>query len=116
MKKLIAILTLFLAFSVTAVAQNKKSTTKQTVKISSQDEAQKDINALTAKVKISETLQKDLLTLMTMKHDATSDVTLTKEQKDAALKAYEHKLMSGLTEDQRKELLKYPDLVKQLTH
>lgn len=116
MKKLIALLTLFLAFSVTVVAQNKKSTTKQTVKISSQEAAQKDINALTAKVKISDNLQKDLLTLMTMKHDAISDATLTNEQKEAALKGYEHKLMSGLTEEQRKELFKYPDLVKQLTH
>lgn len=119
MKKLIAILILFFAFSMQAEAQNKKSTTKQskqTVQISSQQAAQNDITALAAKVKISETLQKDLTTLMTMKHDALSDATLTKEQKDAALKGYEHKLMSGLNQEQRNELAKYPDLLKQLTH
>jgi len=71
---------------------------------------------LSAKVTISETLKADLLTLMTMKHDALSDQTLTKEQKESAIKAYEHKLMSGLSKAQREQLLKYPDLVKKLTH
>lgn len=106
MKKLIAIVTLFLAFSINANAQAKK--------VSPEQAAQNDITALAAKVKIDATLQKDLLTLMTMKHNTLSDPNLTKEQKASAADAYEHKLMSGLNEAQRKELMKYPDLVKQL--
>ncbi len=110
MKKLIALVTLLLAFSINANAQAKK------VVVSSEQAAKNDITALTAKVKIDATLEKDLLTLMVMKHNTMSDPTLTKEQKENASKGYEHKLMSGLNEAQRKELMKYPDLVKQLAN
>jgi len=108
MKKIIAVVTMLLAFTINANAQDKK--------VSSKEAATNDIEALAAKVTISETLKADLLTLMTMKHDALSDQTLTKEQKASARKAYEHKLMSGLSKAQREQLLKNPDLVKKLTN
>ncbi len=108
MKKIIALATLLLAFTINVSAQEKK--------MSPQESAKNDITALAAKVKISETLQQDLITLMTMKYETMSDASLSAEKKEHALKAYEHKLMSGLTEEQRKELMKYPKLVKQLTH
>ena len=65
---------------------------------------------------MTETLKKDLLTLMVMKHDALSDATLTKEQKENASKSFEHKLMSGLSKEQREVLLKDPALMKKLSH
>mgnify|MGYP000880251933 CR=1 FL=1 len=108
MKKIIAVVTLLLAFTVSVNAQDKK--------VSSLDAAQKDIAALTAKINISETLAKDLTTLMVMKHDAKSDVTLTPAQKESALQAYERKLMSGLSKEQAEKLKKDPALLKQLTH
>jgi hypothetical protein len=108
MKKIIAVVTLLLAFTINANAQEKKVTNNQAAK--------NDITALASKVKISEILQADLVTLMTMKHDVLSDNTLTKEQKENALKSFEHKLMSGLSPEQRTELAKYPALMKQLTH
>lgn len=108
MKKIIALATLLLAFTVNVNAQEKK--------MSPQESAKNDITALAAKVKMSETLQQDLITLMTMKHETMSDASISNEKKEHARKSYEHKLMSGLTPDQRTELMKYPELVKQLTH
>lgn len=108
MKKVIALVTLLLAFTINVNAQEKK--------MSAQESAKNDIMALAAKVKISESLQKDLTTLMIMKHETMSDATLSKEKKENARQAYEHKLMSGLTPEQRNQLAKYPDLLKQLTH
>jgi hypothetical protein len=108
MKKIIALATLLLAFTINVNAQEKK--------MSPQESAKNDITALAAKVKMSETLQQDLITLMTMKHETMSDASLSNEKKEHARQAYEHKLMSGLTADQRTELMKYPALVKQLIH
>jgi len=108
MKKVIALVTLLLAFTINVNAQEKK--------MSAQESAKNDIMALAAKVKISESLLKDLTTLMIMKHETMSDATLSKEKKENARQAYEHKLMSGLTPEQRNQLAKYPDLLKQLTH
>lgn len=107
MKKIIAVLTMLLAFTVSANAQDKK--------VSSQEAAQKDITALTSKITLSEDLKKDLTTLMVMKHDAKSDATLTAEQKANAMKQYERKLMSALTKEQRETLMKNPELFKKLT-
>lgn len=108
MKKIIALVTFLLAFTINASAQEKK--------LNSFQAADKDMKALTSKVSIPETLQKDLLTLMRMKHQTLLDDSLSKEQKQEALKGYERKLMSGLSPDQRKELAKYPDVMNQLTH
>jgi hypothetical protein len=108
MKKTIAVVTMLLAFTINTNAQDKK--------ISSKEAATYDIEALCAKVSIEEPLKSDLLRLMMMKHDALSDQTLTKDQKESARKGYEHKLMSGLTKAQREQLLKHPDLVKKLTN
>ena len=108
MKKVIALIIFFFAFTINMNAQEKK--------MSAQESAKNDIMALAAKVKISETLQKDLTTLMIMKHETMSDATFSKEKKENARQAYEHKLMSGLSPEQRAELAKHPNLVKQLTH
>lgn len=107
MKKIIAVVTMLLAFTISANAQDKK--------VSSQEAAQKDITALAAKVNLSENLKKDLTTLMVMKHDAKADVTLTPEQKANALKAYERKLLSALTKEQKDALMKDPALLKKIT-
>lgn len=107
MKKIIAVLTMVLAFTISANAQDKK--------VSSQDAAQKDITALAAKVTLSEDLKRDLTTLMVMKHDAKADNKLTPEQKANALKQYEKKLLSALSKEQKETLMKNPELLKKLT-
>jgi hypothetical protein len=53
---------------------------------------------------------------MTMKHETMTDASLSNEKKEHARQAYEHKLMSGLNQEQRNQLAKYPELVKQITH
>ena len=73
MKKVIALVTFLLAFTINVNAQEKK--------MSAQESAKNDITALASKVKLSETLQQDLITLMTMKHETMSDATLSKEKK-----------------------------------
>ncbi len=108
MKKVIALVMFLMAFAVNVEAQEKKMST---------DEAAKnDIIALTSKIKISESLQQDLLTLMTMKHEIIQDQTLSAEKKSSALKAYEHKLMSALTPKQREQLTSDKALLKKLTN
>ncbi len=107
MKKVIALLIFLLAFAVNVGAQEKKMSVGEAAKA--------DITALTSKMKISESLQQDLLTLMTMKHELLADQTLTAEKKESALKAYEHKLMSALTPKQREQLTNDKALLKKLT-
>jgi len=108
MKKFIALFTLFLAFTISANAQEKK--------VSNEEAAENDITALISKVTIDPTLKKDLYTLMLMKHQTLSNPKISKEEKANASKAYERKIMSGLNDSQRKELLQYPELIKQLTN
>lgn len=108
MKKIIAIVTLFFAFSIGANAQEKK--------VSSADAAKKDVAALTAKIKIDPTLQADLTTLMTDKHNAFSNPAMTEMEKANLSKHTLRKIMSALTEEQRNVLNSNPELLKQLTH
>lgn len=108
MKKFIALVTVMLACTISAAAQENK--------MSVAEAAKNDIVALTSKIQISESLQNDLLTLMTMKHELIADKSISKENKEAALKQYEHKLMSALTQQQREKLTKNPELLRKLTH
>lgn len=108
MKKIIAVVTMLLAFTISANAQDKK--------VSSQEAAQKDIATLASKITLPEDLKKDLTTLMVMKHDAKSDVTLTQAQKENALNAYERKLLSALSKEQQETLKKNPEFLRKLMH
>lgn len=108
MKKIIAVVTMLLAFTISANAQDKK--------VSSQEAAQKDIATLATKITLSEDLKNNLMTLMVMKHDAKSDATLTQVQKDNALNAYERKLLGALSKEQRETLQKNPEFLKKLMH
>jgi hypothetical protein len=108
MKKLIALLTLFFAFTFAASAQEKKALTNDQA-------AEKDIAALVEKVSLEPSLKKDLKTLMVMKYDALA-TSKTAADKENVSKGIEHKILSGLNEAQRKELLKYPELLKKLSH
>ncbi|MBC7607685.1 MAG: hypothetical protein H7199_12135 [Burkholderiales bacterium] len=118
MKKLIAVVILLFAFTITANAQDKKAvvSTTSSQKLSNEDAARKDIASLIARVTINENLKKDLFTLMVMKHEALSNPQLTAADRDAISKGFEHKLMAGLTEAQRSQLSSYPELLKQMSH
>lgn len=108
MKKLIAVVALFFAFTVSANAQDKKSST-------SSEAAYKDVAALVQNVTIDENLKKDMYTLMVMKHDELAKAK-TKADKDKISAAYERKLLSGLNKEQRQTVTNNPELLKQLSH
>lgn len=106
MKKLIALVTLLFAFTISANAQDKK--------VSNAQAAQTAVDALAKKVTISESLKKDMLTLMTMKYDALKDAKSPAE-KEKISQAYGHKIMSALSQEQRDVVAKDTELVNQLT-
>jgi len=118
MKKLIAVLTLLFAFTITANAQNKKAAPAPVVteKVSSDAAAKKDVAALIAKVTISESLKNDMYTLMVMKHDALSDAKLTAAQKEEVSQRFVKKLISALTPEQRAQVEGDAALLNQLSH
>lgn len=108
MKKIIAIIAVMLAFTVSAQAQAKKT--------SAQEAAQKDIALLASKIKMNETLKADLTTLMVNKHITLSDAKLSDMDKENASKQYIRKLMSALNDEQKKVLNSDPELLKKLVH
>ena len=108
MKKVISIVVLFFAFTLNSAAQD--------LKMNADEAAKKDIAALISKITITENLKKDLYTLMVMKHEALANPKLTATEKENISKIFENKLMAGLTEEQRKELAKYPSVMKQLAN
>lgn len=109
MKKLIALATLLFAFTINANAQDSK-------KMPSDEAAKKDVAALIAKVTISESFKNDFYTLMVMKHDALSNPKLTASERESISKKFEHKVLAGLDEAQRKQLMSNPELLKQVSH
>ena len=119
MKKLIAVLTLLFAFTITANAQNKKAAATAPVakeKVSSDAAAKKDVAALIAKVTISESLKNDMYTLMVMKHDALSDAKLTAAQKEEVSQKLVRKMLNGLSTEQRIQVEADSVLLNQLSH
>ena len=107
MKKLIAVVTLVLAFSVSAQAQDKKSNFN--------DAAQKDVAALIEKVTIDQTLKQDMYTLMVSKHEMLA-AAKSPADKLKVSDMIEHKILSGVSKEQRKVLTDNPALLKQLSH
>ena|SRR6476620_2303997 len=117
MKKLIAVVTLALAFTLSANAQNKKAAAApEKEKISNQEAAKKDVMALLEKVSIDESLKNDMYTLMLMKYDELSTPKLTAAQKDEISTRYERKILGGLNDEQRKQVMSDPALLHRLTH
>lgn len=109
MKKLIALATLLFAFTINANAQDSK-------KMSSDEAAKKDVAAFIAKVTINESFKNDLYTLMVMKHDALSNPKLTASERESISKKFETKVLAGLDESQKKQVLSDPELLKKISH
>jgi len=107
MKKLIAVVTMLLAFTVSANAQDKK--------MSAEEAAKKDVAALVAKITINEDLKNDMYTLMIIKHN---ELAAAKSAADKARvsEEIEHKILSGVNKEQRQILTSDAALMKQLSH
>lgn len=108
MKKLIAVVTMLLAFTVSANAQQDK-------KAAIEQAAQKDVAALIEKITIDQSLKQDMYTLMVMKHEQLAQAK-TKAEKDKVSAMMEQKILSGLDKEQAQAMKNNPALLKQLTH
>jgi exopolyphosphatase/pppGpp-phosphohydrolase len=109
MKKLIAVVTMVLAFTISAQAQDKKAA------VNVNDAAQKDVAALLEKVTVDQTLKQDMYTLMVMKHEMLADAKSSADKQKVS-EMIEHKILSGVSKEQRQTLTSNPELLKQLTH
>ena len=111
MKKLIAIATLFFAFTINASAQDKKAT------VSPQEKAKNEMMTLNAKLNLSDDLKRDFYTLLAMKHEELQNKPqMTAADKEKMSKKIEAKMMSALTESQKATLNSDPELKKILSN
>jgi hypothetical protein len=116
MKKLIFAFAVLISFSVNA--QNKEAAksvaTEQT--LSNEQKAVNDVTALVSVITVDATLKTDLYTLMLMKYEALANTKATKAERESSLKGIEQKLLSGLNEAQRKQLISNSELFQRMTH
>ena len=117
MKKFIAVVTLLFAFTISASAQEKKAVAapKEAV-VSIEQAAKDDIAALVQKITLSESLKKNFYSLMVMKHERLSTPNLSAKEKEELAKVYEHKILAGVSPEQRKVLVADPVLMKKLSN
>ncbi|WP_333600677.1 hypothetical protein [Flavobacterium sp.] len=106
MKKLIAALTLLLAFTINANAQDKKV-------LSSAEQGKKEAADLTAYLGLNETQNADFARLFEQKHQ-TLEEALTPERKKELARVIEAKIRASLDADQTNKLEKNPELFKRL--
>jgi hypothetical protein len=115
MKKILAVFTLLVAFSINANAQSKSTVVQSKKALTSKEKGAKDANDLTALVRLNETQNAELVQLFEQKYSASENLTLSEERKDALAKYMDSQLRSTLTEKQMKKLDGNPELLKQLT-
>ena len=119
MKKIIAILTLSLAFSLSANAQDKKVISKAETTVenpsSSHVSAKNDAQALIKFLGLPEN-QTDMFTkLFFRKYSTLEQTNLSTERKDILKSNIDAKLRATLTPEQMEKLDKNPALLKRLT-
>lgn len=121
MKKLIAALTIMLAFTINANAQDKKSATAaekaKSESINKQftavEKAKKEATELTLLLGLSDTQNADFYRLFEQKH-RTLESNLTPERKAELARVIEAKIRASLDENQMGKLEKNPELLQKL--
>lgn len=106
MKKLVALLTLLLAFTISANAQESKDRYAEAAK--------KDALAVTEYLGLQPSQQEDFTRLFQMKHETLGDPNLSAERKKEMSRIVGLKIRASLTEAQLAKLDKNPDLIKRL--
>ena len=110
MKKFIAALTLLLAFSINANAQDKRELT-------SAEKGKKDAVALAQYLDLDQTMTADFERLFEQKYRTLEDKTLSPERKAEVSRIIEMKIRATLSEPQMEKLQSNKDLFKSLiTH
>ena len=118
MKKLIAALTLLLAFTISSNAQNKKSTTAEKViekkEMESVEKSKKDTEELTTYLGLNDTQNKDFYRLFEQKYRTLEDKNLSVERRKEVSRIIEAKIRASLDVNQIDKLEKNPELFKRL--
>ncbi|MGV1010865.1 MAG: hypothetical protein ACOYBS_00325 [Flavobacterium sp.] len=117
MKKIIAIASLFLAFSFNANAQEAskvKSVTTETREAITPASISKNIEDLTKLVTMDESLKKDFTTLLNMRMDALNGAQ-SEQEKKAIFEAFGKKLLGGLSPEQLNQFKTNQNLYLKLT-
>ena len=107
MKKLIAVITLLFAFSISANAQDKKI-------VSGADKAKTEAAELTQFLNLNETQSNDFFRLFENKYRTIEEYQLTAERKIELSRSIEAKIRATLDEKQMDKLDKNPVLLKKL--
>lgn len=107
MKKLIAVLTLFLAFTINANAQDKNSQT-------SAEKGKKEAAELSEYLGLNETQTQDFARLFIQKNTILETQDITEERKAELSRVIEAKIRASLDANQTEKLEKKPDLFKRL--
>lgn len=104
MKKFIAIVSLFFAFTIASFAQT-----------SATDLAKKDVASLSSVVTLTEQNKASFLDLFKKKHEALSKPGLADDKKKVIYKSVDAKLRGTLNAEQMAKVDSNPELLKQLT-
>ena len=107
MKKLIALLTFFFAFAITANAQDRK--------VSPEEAAKLDAYKMSEVIGLQGTQQDDFIRLFVMKHRVMNDPAMSEERKKETSRIMEMKLQASLTPEQMQKLNANPELYARLT-
>jgi hypothetical protein len=107
MKKLIAALTLLLAFTINANAQERK--------MSNDEAAKMDAVKLAEYLDLKGTQQEDFMRLFQMKHATLNDPNVSVERKKEMSRVVEAKLRASLTTDQLQKLDANPEMLARFT-
>lgn len=116
MKKIIAIITLSLAFSFNSNAQEVSKTKSEieTKEELTKKNILKDVEDLDKTVKLNESLKRDYITLLNMREEALNGSKLEEERK-VIFNKFNYKILGGLTPEQLELLKKNNTLYKKLT-
>lgn len=115
MKKIVAIVLFMIAFGFSSNAQSTFSAAKPTSKeVNPKEAAYKDISELSSVIDITPEFKNDLMTLFMMREEAMANCT-TEDDRVATYQKFGEKIMSGLTEEQRKTVAQKPELYARLT-
>ena len=120
MKKIILLAVVSLSFAMNTVAQeNSKKAATREVAVNAEEtfkmSAVNTVSELDQIVGLNDNQKNDFVQLIYMRKDAMNTVT-SMEDKKAVYAKYSAKMLSGLSEEQRKTLeLKYPEVYKKFT-
>lgn len=108
MKKILAIFTFVLAFTVSAQAQDKK--------VSPESKGRQDAVELVDYLKLNSTDLENFSRLFQMKHEMLAKPGLTEQKKNEVYTIMERKIEGTLEGAQMEKLRANPELFKKLTH